>query len=114
MKKNKLVRPLILKPNTWKILIITCLLFTFNCSLTICSAQKVIQVNPDSLTVFTPGENGVPFPKTIKAGNPTISANRIAPIPVGEPEEVEINHGELKVFTPRQDSTLLPKTYILP
>lgn len=114
MIKNRITRPDILKTYTWKIIIITYSLFVFNLSLNICLAQTVTQINRDSLSVITPGENGVPYPKTVKAGNPTISANRLAQISIGEPEVIEIDHGKLNVFTPGQDSIPLPKTYIIP
>jgi hypothetical protein len=75
---------------------------------------KVTYINPDSLTVITPGENGVPLPKVTLAGKPTVKPNRLASVPAGEPTVVEVDYSKLKVITPGQDTIPMPKTYILP
>jgi len=76
---------------------------------------KVVLINPDSLTIITPGENGVPMPKIVKAGKPkVVPYNGIRSIEAGTPKVIEIDQTKLKVITPGQGTIPLPRTYMIP
>ena len=77
-------------------------------------AQTITRINPQNLKVVTPGKNGVPFPKTVKAGSPKITPNKLAPVAAGEPRVVEINSNTIRKITPGKNNIPLPKVFIIP
>ena len=68
----------------------------------------VFQINPDSLSSNTPGENGIPLQKIIKSGIPT----KVAANSNFFPEDIPklILTGSPFRCTPGQDTFFLPKT----
>ncbi len=77
------------------------------------SKLQTININKDSLLIITPGENGIPLPKTIKASKPTIKHNTLTPKLAGSPKVTSINHA-LKVITPGKNGIPLPKNFLIP
>jgi len=94
----------------------------------------VIPVNKDSLPTFTPGENGVPLPKVVKAGKPEVHhianlpiipgvsyfpqtleerATGKKPIMTKKPKKVMLDTSTLKILTQGKDGLELPKVYII-
>jgi len=70
----------------------------------------VIHINTDSLTIIIPGENSVPLPKKVLAGQPKIVSTNTNVHPVSGLKQIPA--GIPMVYTPGQDSLLLPKTVL--
>ena len=108
MKNNNLLNSNI-KNGSVGIILFLIFNFSFNVS-----AQTVVQINPDSLTIITPGKNGVALPKTVKAKKTSVTKNRIAPVSSGNPTVIEIDHNNLEIITPGKNGLPLPQIYVIP
>jgi len=78
---------------------------------------KTIKINLNRLTIITPGENGVPLPEVIKAGNPTITPYSNAAITPGisnlqqSKEEIATGKNPIKASMPKTVEAGNPKVY---
>ncbi|MBI4646501.1 MAG: hypothetical protein HY738_07885 [Bacteroidia bacterium] len=65
------------------------------------ASQPVFYINPDSLTIITPGENGIPLPQTVKAGTPKIVPTNTNIHPAGEPKIIPAGNPDIINVSPR-------------
>ena len=70
-----------------------------------------IKINPDSLTIITPGLNGIPLPQVVSAEQPKVIPTYTNIHIAGKPEIILA--GTPRIITPGTDTFPLPKTIII-